>query len=126
MRRRLGAVTAIAMLAVFVVGAEAAPLQPLVVGWEQFFTLDSQPGTRRGRPVVSGYVLNQWGMPAARIRLLVEGVGPGGEVMGQQLVWLTGQSLTPGARAYFEIPAAATASTYRVSVFAFEWIRPGA
>lgn len=125
MRHALCAVMSILMLAL-AAGAEAAPLQPLVVGWERFFKVDWQPGTRRGGPVVSGYVLNDWGIPAARIRLLVEGVGPGGEVTGQQLVWLTSQSLTPGARAYFEIPAAPPAPMYRVSVFAFEWVRPGA
>lgn len=106
-----------------VVGPGQASLHPLVIGWERFFKLDWQADTRHGRPVVSGYLLNDWGMPAARIQLLVESLGPDGEILGQRVAWLGGGVLTPGSRAYFEIPPVEPAPAYRVSVFAFDWVQ---
>lgn len=125
MRQTLGALAVTLILVGHVLDAEAAsPLQPHIVGWERFFTVQWQPGTWRGRPVVSGYVLNDSGLVAARIRLLVEGIGPNGEVTGQQVVWLTGrETLEPGARAYFQVPAM-PAAAHRVSVYTFDWVRP--
>jgi hypothetical protein len=96
------------------------PLEPLVVGWERFFKLEWQAGQSRGRPVVWGYILNDWGLPASGVRILVEGLGPGGEVLDQQLAWVG--SLTPGMRAYFEVPVAKPAPAYRVRVFSFDWV----
>jgi len=96
------------------------PLEPLVVGWERFFKLEWQPGARDGRPVVWGYILNDWGMPAASVRILVDGLGPGGELLEQRLAWVG--SLTPGMRAYFEVPVERPAAAYRVRVFSFDWV----
>jgi hypothetical protein len=98
------------------------PLTPLVVGWEQFFTLTWTVDERRGRPVVSGKVHNNWNFAAANMRLLVDELGPNGEILGQQLGWL-GFTLTPGTSAPFEIPVAHRTPNYRVSVFAFDWIQ---
>jgi hypothetical protein len=97
-------------------------ITPLVVGWEQFFKLDWQPAVRRGRPIVAGHILNDWGMPAASIQLLVDALDERGAVLGQRVEWL-GTGLTPGMRAYFEVPAPAPAPTYRVSVYAFQWVQ---
>jgi hypothetical protein len=97
------------------------PLTPLVVGWEQFFKLDWESGMVGGRAGVRGHILNDWGLPARSIRLLVEGLGPSGEIVSQDLAWL-GTSLTPGMRAYFEVPVSRAAPSYRVSVFAFDWV----
>lgn len=102
----------------------ARSLTPLVLGWEQFFKLEWQAAERAGQPVVQGYILNDWGFPARRIQLLVEALDDTGGVAGQQVAWL-GSSLTPGTRAYFEVPVARRAPTYRVSVFAFEWVQVG-
>lgn len=101
----------------------AAPLEPLVLGWEQFFRLDWSAGERGGRPVVYGHVVNEWGMPARAVRLLVDALDPSGRVVGQNVTWVPGV-LTPGTTAYFETPAPPAAS-YRVSVFAFDWIQTG-
>ena len=49
-------------------GTLAAPMEPLVLGWEQFFRLDWSSGERGGRPVVYGHVVNEWGMPARGVR----------------------------------------------------------
>lgn len=99
------------------------PLQPLVIGWERFFKLEWQAGMRGDRPVVWGHILNDYGFPADNVQLLVEGIGPGGEVLGQRVAWLGGGILAPGMRAYFEIPPPVIAPAYRVSVFAFDWVQ---
>jgi len=94
------------------------------VGWEQYFKLDWQAGERRGQPVVYGHIFNNAGFVAGKVRLLVEGVDDKGGVVSQRIGWL-GTQLTPGTTAPFEVAAAERASTYRVSVFAFDWLQRG-
>ena len=120
----------VAAMLVLGMGAQAGAdlLTPRIVGWEQFFKLDWQAVERRGRPVVSGHIMNDWGFPARNVRLLVEGLDGTGNVVGQRVSWL-GTELTPGMRAYFEEPAPppgpAPAAAYRVSVFAWDWVQAG-
>jgi hypothetical protein len=118
----------VAALLVVVMGAQASAelLTPRIVGWEQFFKLDWRADQRRGRPVVSGHIMNDWGFPARNIQLLVEGLDGSGSVVGQRVSWL-GSDLTPGMRVYFETPAPppGPAASYRVSVFAFDWVQAG-
>jgi hypothetical protein len=97
-------------------------LTPLVTGWEQFFKLEWEAAERNSRPVVRGYIKNEAGMTAANIRLLVEGLDPSGQVVSQTVGWL-GTNLTPGARAYLEVPVDRRAPAYRVSVFAFDFVQ---
>lgn len=104
--------------------AESQALQPLVVGWEQFFKLDWQAGERKGRPVVFGHIYNNWGKAAVRMQLLAEGLNSAGHVTEQELGWLPAM-LTPGTTAAFEIPLREPAAAYRVSVFAFDWLERG-
>ena len=102
--------------------AAAAPaLEPLVRGWEQFFKLSWEASARRGEPVVSGYIANESGFTAARIRLLVEGLDPSGQVVSQRLGWVA-HPVAPSTRTYFEVPVGSSAPSYRVSVFAFDWL----
>jgi hypothetical protein len=98
-----------------------ALLTPLFVGWPQYFSIDWTALESGGRPVVAGHVLNDWGLPARRLQLLVDALDDRGEVIAQRLVWVTSMELMPGTRAYFEVPAPVAASRYRVSVFAFDW-----
>ena len=97
-------------------------LTPLVIGWEQFFKVEWEAGERKGRPVVQGYIKNDWGMTAANVRLLVDGLDPSGQVVSQTVGWL-GTQLTPGTRAYFEVPVKQPTPAYRVSVFAFDFVQ---
>ena len=114
------------LLAVFVAtsGSSAAMLRPLTVGWENYFTIDWTTGVERGRPIVHGHIRNTWGFAATNVRLLVEGVNDRGEVLGQTIGWL-GTQLTPGTTAPFEVPIDGQAPSYRVSVFAFDWLQRG-
>jgi hypothetical protein len=118
----------LAVLLVVALGAcAAAPagnLTPLVAGWEQFFKIDWQAGQRGNKPVVHGYLKNDWGMPAGKIQLLVEGIDASGAVVGQKVAWF-GPILNPGIRFYYEVPVEWQTPNYRVSVFAFEWVQFG-
>ena len=106
------------------IGVTAANLTPLVLGWEQFFKIDWQTGQRGSKPVVYGHLKNDWGMPATKIQLLVEGLDASGAVVGQKVAWF-GNMLNPGIREYFEVPVPWQTPTYRVSVFAFDCVQAG-
>jgi hypothetical protein len=118
------AVTA-SLVTLSVAPAWSAPtLEPLIRGWEQFFKLNWEAAERNGKPVVRGYVVNDWGMGAMSIQLLVEGIDAGGQVATQKVAWL-GTALPPGSGTYFEVPVPQRSATYRVSVFAFDWMQSG-
>ena len=102
----------------------AALLQPLMVGWENYFKLDWNAGTQSGHPVVFGHIYNNWGFAATNVRLLVDGVNDRGEIVSQTIGWL-GTQLTPGTTAPFEVAVDGQAPSYRVSVFAFDWVQRG-
>src|SRR5262245_21962234 len=121
MKRWIGAVAV--ALVLWPLPGRSQPLVPLVVGWETMFSIDWSVGEERGRRVVQGYVVNQGGEAAARMRLLVEAIEDG-RVVGQRVSWLS-ETLTPGTRAYFAIPAPAQSPTYRVTVFDYEIRRGG-
>lgn len=122
------AMVAAAMLGLAVWGGvattAAALLTPLVAGWEQFFKVEWSADERKGKPVVSGRVKNDWGIPARNIRLLVDALDSSGQVVSQRVGWL-GSDLPPGISAYFEVPMPERAPAYRVSVFAFDWVQVG-
>ncbi|HMH48988.1 MAG TPA: hypothetical protein VK548_02050 [Candidatus Acidoferrum sp.] len=120
----LKAVVVVLTLLATTIGATAAQLlQPLTVDWPQYFRIDSESSVRDGRAVVTGKVWNTtiWG--AKRIRLLVDAVDAGGQVVNQKIIWL-GVDLAPGTHAAFEVPMPASPG-YRVSVFAFDSGRGG-
>jgi len=104
--------------------SSAALLQPLTVGWEQYFRLDWAAGTHGGRPAVFGHIYNNWGFAATNVRLLVDGLNERGEIVSQTVGWL-GTQLTPGTTAPFEVVVKGSATSYRVSVFAFDWVQRG-
>jgi hypothetical protein len=74
--------------------------------------------------VVRGHVVNDYGAPATRIQLLVEGLDGAGAVVATTVAYVFSE-VQPGGRAYFEVPAPGPAGTYRVSVLAYERIEAG-
>jgi hypothetical protein len=118
--RTVGLALLVALVTVH--GAAGQTLTPRILGWENFFTLTWEQSQERGQPVISGYIKNNAGFPARRIQLLVDALDASGRVTGQRVSWL-GSDLTSGMRAYFEVPAPPPASTYRVSVFAYDWVQ---
>ncbi len=121
MRIVKGGITFLSLLTMTTSASAAAPLYPLVSGWEQWFRVDSQASIRDSQSVVSGTVWNTSGWSARRVQLLVEGLDTSGKPVSQRVVWL-GLDLPKGTHAYFEVPMPASAS-YRVSVFAFDSAR---
>jgi hypothetical protein len=121
---RLARTATLALLLVLLVphGPAAQSLTPLVVGWERFFTLEWEALEHGGRPVVGGYIKNEAGFTAMKVRLLVDALDASGRIVDQRVSWLGGQ-LTAGMRAYFEVPAPPRAAAYRVSVFAYDWLQ---
>jgi hypothetical protein len=114
---------ALALVAALVPGlVHAQRLTPLVVGWEQFFKIESETVQRRGKVRVAGYVTNESGFAASRMRLLIDGLDASGQIVGQYVAWVPSPRPGPGGRVYFEEPAPAGVS-YRVSVFEYDWVQ---
>ncbi len=119
--RRPSALIALLLLAVSGCGFSSQPVEPLVTGSQQFFSLEWQASPRGNQRIVQGYIKNNWGLAAANMRLLVEALEPPDRLVSHRISWLGGQ-LTPGTRAYFET-SMPPAPTYRVRVFAYDWIQ---
>lgn len=90
-----------------------------IYGTESFFKLDWQPDERRGKPLVTGYVTNQWGIGVNNVRMRVEALDNTGSVTATYIGYVFGD-VTPGTRAYFEVPVAQKAASYRVSVLSYD------
>lgn len=83
--------------------------------------LDWQAGTSRGgKPVIAGYVYNDYVRSAGDVRLLVEAVDASGGTVSRDVGFVPG--VVPlRDRAYFEVPVRHPGATYRVSIVAYEW-----
>jgi hypothetical protein len=93
-----------------------------VYGAESYFKLEWQGDERRGRPIVSGYVTNQFGLGMRNVRLRVEALDAAGGVTASYIGYVNGY-VNPGARVYFEVPVPAKAPNYRVTVLSFDIIQ---
>jgi len=82
--------------------------------------LDWEVGTWRGRPVIQGYVYNDYLRAAYNVQLLVETLDASGTVIARGVGFVRG--VVPfNDRAYFEVPLKMPGASYRVSVTAFDW-----
>jgi hypothetical protein len=113
-----------ALLSVLVAETDVAGqlLTPHFPGWERYFEVSWEPFDRRGRPHLSGYVVNKYGATATRVKLLVESFDSTGRIVAQRVEWL-GDTVPVFSRTYFEVPVPEPAASYRVSVFAFDFIQ---
>lgn len=83
--------------------------------------LDWQAGTSRGgRPVIAGYVYNDYVRSAGDVRLLVEAIDAAGVRIGRDMGFVP-RVVPLRDRAYFEVPVRHPGATYRVSIVAYEW-----
>lgn len=109
-------------LATLVLGAAlpgaAAELEPLMAGWERVFSVDWQPGQYRGKPSVEGYVSNNSPYHTNNIRIIIDSLDGGGQVINQQIAWVPGD-LLGGSRLFFQVPTQ-PAPSYRVRVFSYD------
>ena len=92
---------------------------------DRFFRVEAEGGEARGgRPVVRGYIHNDYGLAAVRVLLQVETLDASGHVVARSLVPADGT--VPGfGRLYFEGPVSAAGTRYRVTVYYFEWVHRG-
>lgn len=83
--------------------------------------LDWQVVTSRGgKPVITGYVYNDYVRSAGDVRLLVEAVDASGGTVARDMGFVPG--VVPlRERAYFELPVRHPGVSYRVSIVAYEW-----
>jgi hypothetical protein len=82
--------------------------------------LDWEVGTRHGRPVIQGYVYDDYLRPAVNVQLLVEALDASGAVIARNIGFVRG--VVPfNDRTYFEVPLKTLGASYRVSITGFDW-----
>ena len=101
-------------------GASGASVQSYAIyGAERHFSLEWEPDERGGKPTVSGYITNQYGLSTRNVRLRVEALDAAGGVTAMYIGYVNGY-VNPGFRIYFEVPVREKAPKYRVSVLSFD------
>ncbi|MGH7373826.1 MAG: hypothetical protein ACREJY_06325 [Candidatus Rokuibacteriota bacterium] len=114
---------AIAVVLALGIGSPARPAAALSAASsvDARIRLDWQVGSGRGgRPVIQGYVFNDYGRPASDVHLLVETLDASGAVIGRTIGFVRGV-VQFNDRAYFEVPIKTPGASYRVSVTGFDW-----
>ena len=114
----------VALTTLLVAGGALAPVQAA-----NFFAPDARFAvkweggqSKRGAPIVSGYVTNNTGTAATDVRLRIEILDPNGQVIGETVFRLFGE-LQAGDRSYLEAPIRTPGASYRISVVSFTFIR---
>jgi hypothetical protein len=102
---------------------EGAALAQTGLDPDRFFALEWAGGERRGRPNVNGYVVNNYRVRAANMRLQIEALDAGGKVLDSTTGFVA--DAPPGARVYFEVPVQQKAPRYRVTITGWEWRESG-
>ena len=118
---KISVLTATVLALVF--GSPAPPAEALSAAAtvDARIRLDWELGNGRGgRPVIQGYVYNDYGRAASDVRLLVETLDGAGAVIGRTVGFVRGV-VQLNDRAYFEVPIRAAGASYRVSVISLEW-----
>ena len=122
--RHLRAVRTLVLgLLLLLVAPGAAPAQerqPLMQGWEQYFSATWDAVQRRGRTEVEGYLMNKSSYRIGRVRVLVDSLDNANRVVDQKVAWVAGES-AGGDRLYFSVPVT-PAAQYRVRVFSYDRI----
>ena len=89
--RALALVIATGLMAGSAVTPARAVAASVPSGIDARIRLDWEAGvTRRGQPVIRGYVINDHGRPAADVRLLVESLDASGAVVGRAIGFVPG------------------------------------
>jgi hypothetical protein len=120
---RAGAAALTLCLLTGAAGAAAPSL--LAPSHQRHFRIEATGGTdHRGRPVVSGFVYNDYGLPASHVMLNVEVLDASGQVLSTTIAYE--DTVVPNfGRAYFEHRVPAPGASYRVTVRSVEWLRTG-
>ena len=121
----VGALAGLVLASSLVVVASEAAAQNFGKRQEDhLFRIVSTPGQGRGgRPLVGGYVYNDYGSVAAGVRVVVEQLDAAGQVTASTGT-LVG-TVPNMSRTYFEVPLRSAPGTYRVRITAYEWVESG-
>ena len=114
---------AVALLLALLAGATGMSLAQPTQDPDRFFGLEWTGGERRGHPNVNGYVVNNYRLRAANMRLLVDGLDGGGKVLETASGVVA--DVPAGARVYFEVPVKHKAARYRVRIESWDWREAG-
>ena len=92
---------------------------------DKYFRVEFEPGrSKAARTVITGYVYNDSGLAAAKVRLLVDSLDAAGQVTGTTVGYV--DSVVPlKGRTYFEVPVDKPGASYSVSAPFFDWIEGG-
>ena len=90
-----------------------------IYGTESYFKLEWQGDERKGKPMVSGYLTNNWGYAIKNVRLRVEALDAAGGTTASYIGYING-SVAPGTHFYFEVPVGEKAPKYRVTVLSYD------
>jgi hypothetical protein len=93
-----------------------------VYGADQFFQLIWEPVEDGGRLSVGGYVINNYGLEAINVRLMVESLDVNGRVVAKTIGHVN-YPIPPSARGFFEIFPPDKPSRFRVYVLSWDWRR---
>jgi len=122
-RRWSLALAVVACLVPALAHAQGGRLIPLVAGWERFFSISSVETVQKGgRARVTGYLANEAGFKASRMRLLIDGLDANGQIVGQSIAYVPSPNPGPGGRVYFDEPAP-PGVRHQVSVFQYDWVQ---
>ena len=99
----------------------SASVTTAVQGWEHWFRIDWGARQKTGATEIDGYVHSSYGRPATNVQVLAQAMDPKGQVVAQKLEWVPG-GIPAYGRGYFRVPGLPPASTYRVSVWAFDFV----
>jgi hypothetical protein len=122
MRVRGLLVTALLSVLLAETDVPAQLLTPLFPGWERYFEVSWEPFERRGRPQLAATSSTSTATTATRVKRLVESLDSAGRNVAQRVEWL-GDTVPVFSRTYFEVLVPEPAPSYRVSVFAFDFIQ---
>ena len=100
----------------------SASVTTAIQGWEHYFRLDWAPHATPNGNQVDGYIYNNYGAAAANVQILAQGLDPTGTVVSQKLAWVPG-TVPALNRAFFKVSGLAPAQSYRVSVWAFDFVQ---
>ena len=123
MRVRVLVITVVVGMLAAATDVAAQSLTPHFPGWERYFTVSWEPFERRGQPHLSGYIVSSYGVLATGVQLLVDSLDSSGQIVAQRVEWLGGSNLPGFSRTYFEVPIRQQGQSYRVSVFAFDFVQ---
>ena len=114
---------AVVLLLCLVIAGAVTALAQSTSDPDRFFGIEWAGGERRGRPNVNGYIVNNYRVRAANMRLMIESLDASGKAIEKESGFVA--DVPPNARVYFEVAVKQKAPRYRVTITGWEWRESG-